>query len=55
MGDIQVYDAEGHIVTTAKDVSRRYDLSTASWPTGLYLIRSFGTDSEVLVTRWIVE
>jgi hypothetical protein len=55
LGDIQVYDAEGHIITTAQDVSRRYDLSTASWPTGLYLIRSFGTDSEVLVTRWIVE
>lgn len=55
LGDIQVYDAQGRLITTAKDVTGRYELPTSLWPTGLYLIRSICPGQQMLVTRWIVE
>jgi hypothetical protein len=54
LGYLQVFDAQGRIVTTAKAPSGQWELSTATWPAGLYLIRSVGTDDRILVTRWIV-
>ncbi|MEO8733414.1 MAG: T9SS type A sorting domain-containing protein [Flavobacteriales bacterium] len=55
LGDIQVFDAQGRMITSTKDASGRWKLSTASWTAGLYLIRTVGTDNRLLVTRWIVE
>lgn len=55
LGDLMVFDAQGRAIATAEVRTDRFGFVTASWPSGLCIMRAIGADREVLTARWVVE
>lgn len=55
LGSIQVFDAQGRILSVAVEEGPRHFFSTADWAPGLYVVRIRNADGQVLTARWITE